>query len=93
MEDAFWDFDEIISHRKQDSDNFYANIQKDIENEDEKNVQRQAFAGLLWNKQFYHYNVGKWLKGVYPVSTGIIVQGLAKPEYMMEIDIIAEIPT
>ena len=37
--------------------------------------------------------VGKWLKGVYPVSTGIIVQGLAKPEYMMEIDIIAEIPT
>jgi enamine deaminase RidA (YjgF/YER057c/UK114 family) len=36
--------------------------------------------------------VGKWLKGVYPVSTGIIVQGLAKPEYMMEIDVIAEIP-
>jgi len=36
--------------------------------------------------------IGKWLKGVYPVSTGIIVNGLAKPEYMMEIDIIAEIP-
>ncbi|MFG1373776.1 RidA family protein [Xanthobacter oligotrophicus] len=36
--------------------------------------------------------VGSWLKGVYPVSTGIIVQGLAKPEYLMEIDIIAEIP-
>jgi enamine deaminase RidA (YjgF/YER057c/UK114 family) len=36
--------------------------------------------------------VGKWLKGVYPVSTGLIVQGLAKPEYLMEIDIIAEIP-
>ena len=36
--------------------------------------------------------VGKWLKGVFPVSTGIIVQGLAKPEYLMEIDIIAEIP-
>lgn len=37
--------------------------------------------------------VGRWLKGVYPVSTGIIVQGLAKPEYLMEIDIIAEIPS
>jgi enamine deaminase RidA (YjgF/YER057c/UK114 family) len=37
--------------------------------------------------------VGKWLKGVYPVSTGIIVQGLAKPEYLMEIDIVAEIPS
>jgi enamine deaminase RidA (YjgF/YER057c/UK114 family) len=35
--------------------------------------------------------VGKWLKGVFPVSTGIIVQGLARPEYLMEIDIIAEI--
>jgi enamine deaminase RidA (YjgF/YER057c/UK114 family) len=37
--------------------------------------------------------VGRWLKGVYPVSTGIIVQGLARPEYLMEIDIIAEIPS
>lgn len=36
--------------------------------------------------------VGRWLKGVFPVSTGLIVQGLAKPEYLMEIDIIAEIP-
>jgi enamine deaminase RidA (YjgF/YER057c/UK114 family) len=36
--------------------------------------------------------VGRWLKGVHPVSTGVIVQGLAKPEYLMEIDIIAEIP-
>ncbi len=36
--------------------------------------------------------VGRWLRGVYPVSTGLIVQGLAKPEYLMEIDIIAEIP-
>ena len=37
--------------------------------------------------------VGRWLKGVYPVSTGLIVQGLARPEYLMEIDIIAEIPS
>jgi enamine deaminase RidA (YjgF/YER057c/UK114 family) len=35
--------------------------------------------------------VGRWLKGVYPVSTGLIVQGLARPEYLMEIDIIAEV--
>jgi enamine deaminase RidA (YjgF/YER057c/UK114 family) len=37
--------------------------------------------------------VGKWLRGVYPVSTGLIVQGLACPEYLMEIDVIAEIPS
>ncbi|MCA9985618.1 MAG: RidA family protein [Anaerolineales bacterium] len=36
--------------------------------------------------------VGRWLKGVYPVSTGLIVSGLAKPEYLMEIDIEAVIP-
>ena len=36
--------------------------------------------------------VGKWLKGVYPVSTGLIVKGLARPEYLMEIDVDAVIP-
>lgn len=36
--------------------------------------------------------VGKWLKGVYPVSTGLIVQGLARPEWLMEIDAWAVIP-
>jgi enamine deaminase RidA (YjgF/YER057c/UK114 family) len=37
--------------------------------------------------------VGKWLKGVHPVSTGLIVQGLARPEYLMEIDVVAEVPS
>ncbi len=37
-------------------------------------------------------NIGKWLKGVFPVSTGLIVQGLARPEWLMEIDVIAVIP-
>ncbi len=36
--------------------------------------------------------VGRWLKGVFPVSTGLIVQGFAKPEFLMEIDIDAVIP-
>jgi len=31
--------------------------------EDKRNVQRQAFAGMLWNKQFYYYVVEDWLKG------------------------------
>jgi len=63
MENAFFDFDEIIKIRKQEADEFYQEIQSDITDEDEKNVQRQAFAGLMWNKQFYHYNVSKWLQG------------------------------
>jgi len=36
--------------------------------------------------------VGRWLRGVYPVSTGIVVAGLARPEWLVEIDIIAVIP-
>jgi hypothetical protein len=63
MDNAFFDFDEIISLRQKESDEFYAKLQCDLKDEEEKNIQRQAFAGLLWNKQFYHYNVSKWLKG------------------------------
>ena len=36
--------------------------------------------------------IGKWLKGVYPVSTGLIIDALARPEYLMEIDVFAVIP-
>lgn len=36
--------------------------------------------------------LGRWLKGVYPVSTGLIVQGLAKPEWLMEVEVTAVIP-
>ena len=63
FENAFDNFDALFELRIQEANDFYNLVQKDITNEDEKNVQRQAFAGLLWNKQFYHYNVGKWLKG------------------------------
>ena len=63
MENAFFDFDDVFNVRKSEAEEFYREIQKDITDEEEKNIQRQAFAGLLWNKQFYHYNVSKWLKG------------------------------
>ncbi len=36
--------------------------------------------------------IGKWLKGVFPVSTGLVVDGLARAEWLMEIDVIAVIP-
>jgi enamine deaminase RidA (YjgF/YER057c/UK114 family) len=36
--------------------------------------------------------VGKWLKGVYPVSTGVVVSALARPEWLVEIDVTAVIP-
>ncbi|WP_226065157.1 MGH1-like glycoside hydrolase domain-containing protein [Kaistella polysaccharea] len=59
----FDDFTKIFTDRKKDADDFYKNLQKGIKTDDEKLVQRQALAGMLWSKQFYHYNVEKWLDG------------------------------
>jgi enamine deaminase RidA (YjgF/YER057c/UK114 family) len=39
-----------------------------------------------------YQTVGKWLKGVYPVSTGLVVSALARPEWLVEVDVIAVLP-
>jgi enamine deaminase RidA (YjgF/YER057c/UK114 family) len=44
-----------------------------------------------YREQVYRV-VGKWLKGVYPVSTGVVVSALARPEWLVEIDVTAVIP-
>ncbi len=66
-------FENIFAMRKAEADDFYNSIlPKDI-NADQKNIQRQALAGLLWNKQFYHYDVERWLTtsdGITPVNDG-----------------------
>ncbi len=59
----FADFDTVFSARIQEADEFYAAVQGTKVNKDERQVQRQALAGLLWNKQFYHYSVELWLEG------------------------------
>jgi len=59
----FADFDEVMAARVTDADVFYADLQAGVESEDARSVQRQAWAGLVWNKQFYHYNVRDWLHG------------------------------
>jgi hypothetical protein len=53
----------IFDQRISEADAFYAAIQKPGLTDDEKLVQRQAFAGLLWSKQFYSYDVEQWLRG------------------------------
>jgi len=63
MDDGFTDFDTIFTKRILEADIFYNDLQKTIQSNDEKMIQRQAFAGMIWCKQFYHYNVDKWLKG------------------------------
>jgi hypothetical protein len=52
-----------LAARKQEADEFYQTICPFPLSEDERNIQRQAFAGLLWSKQYYHYVVHDWLNG------------------------------
>jgi hypothetical protein len=59
----FADFDEVVEARRHEADQFYADMQGGIEDLDARMVQRQALAGLIWSKQFYHYDVAQWLDG------------------------------
>jgi hypothetical protein len=59
----FADFEAIVARRRAEADEFYATLQKDIADPDARNVQRQAFAGMIWSKQFYRYDVSDWMNG------------------------------
>ena len=56
-------FDEAFTTRIDEADAFYEEINPFHSDVEARRVQRQAFAGLLWTKQFYHYNVPRWLNG------------------------------
>ncbi len=60
------DVDAIIEARRRDADEFYAEVQPERATADEKLVQRQAFAGMLWSKQIYIFDVNLWLEGDNP---------------------------
>jgi len=57
------DFEEIFARRRREANEFYAQRVRSSENTDATRVQRQAFAGMLWSKQFYHYDLKQWLRG------------------------------
>ena len=75
---AFEDFDAVFSARESENNDYYNDIQKEVTGEDQRRVQRQAFAGLMWNKQYYNYNVAKWLDGdpneVHPPETRMFIR-------------------
>jgi hypothetical protein len=60
---AFDTFDELFATRIAEANAFYAALQPATLSDDERLVQRQAFAGMLWSKQFFHYDVAEWLRG------------------------------
>ena len=57
------DFDDVVARRRTEADEFYAELTPAPASADEALVLRQAFAGMLWSKQFYHYDVARWLDG------------------------------
>jgi hypothetical protein len=59
----FSDFDDLLTQRRSETDAFYAALQGGVADADMRLVQRQAFAGMLWSKQFYHFDVAEWLDG------------------------------
>ena len=59
----FADFEQIFGLRKSEADAFYAELQAKVLDEDLRRIQRQAFAGVLWSKQYFYYDVTEWLDG------------------------------
>ena len=55
-------FDSIFKSRLEEADQFYASITPERLSEDEASVMRQALAGMLWTKQYYHFDLDQWLE-------------------------------
>jgi hypothetical protein len=60
---AFADFDAIFARCIAEADEFYDHLQQGTPDPDARLVQRQAYAGMVWTKQFYHYDIPEWLDG------------------------------
>ncbi len=65
--------DPCMETRKAEADEFYGALQARVTNPEMRSIQRQAYAGMMWSKQFYYYDVERWLEGdpgryVPPVS-------------------------
>ena len=64
-------FEQIFEKRKKEADEFYEMVTPPNCTDDQKNIQRQAFAGLLWSRQYYHYDLERWLNtsdGITPLT-------------------------
>ena len=56
-------FESTMRRREAEADEFYAALRREGGTDDEQRIMRQAFAGMLWSKQYYGYNVARWLDG------------------------------
>jgi hypothetical protein len=63
LQQPFEEFTSLLARRREEADEFYGSLQIGIESEDARLVQRQAFAGMIWSKQYYYFDIPEWLRG------------------------------
>ncbi|GHA34592.1 hypothetical protein GCM10010372_38370 [Streptomyces tauricus] len=70
LAEPWGEFDQVMRARRAEADTFYDGVTPDGTNEDERRLVRQALAGMLWSKQYYHLDVERWLAehGVDPLA-------------------------
>lgn len=75
------EYDEVFRTRRAEADEFYADLTPMAASPDEAMVMRQAFAGMLWSKQLYYYDVARWLDGDpgQPVPLGLAAHRAQSP--------------
>ncbi|QDA58621.1 MGH1-like glycoside hydrolase domain-containing protein [Hymenobacter jejuensis] len=69
LEQPFAGFEEVFVARQQEADEFYRHFEESLATPDLQRIQRQAFAGMLWSKQYYYYDVAQWIDGDPAVLT------------------------
>jgi hypothetical protein len=77
------DFDQVVAVRAREADEFYGEIIPAVLSEDQARMIRQAYAGLLWTKQYYSFDVSAWLgsHGVDPASRSSQVRGVRNVQW------------
>jgi hypothetical protein len=66
LDEPLADVDQVVAERRAEADEYYDSIHPAKASEDERRIQRQALAGMLWNKQIFIYDVNVWLNGDNP---------------------------
>ena len=59
----FKDFGHILDLRRAEADKYYAELKAEVADDEARQIQRQALAGMIWSKQFYYFDVRQWLEG------------------------------
>ncbi|ABG60061.1 MGH1-like glycoside hydrolase domain-containing protein [Cytophaga hutchinsonii] len=77
LKKPFEDFDQIFEKRLHEANEFYNEVQDGVKDEELRLIQRQGYAGMMWCKQFFYFNVQQWLDGD-PVRKGLVPESRKK---------------